>query len=336
MISEAPHALIAVDGLSKSYRTKHGTLKAVDDASFSIGVGETLAVVGESGCGKSTLAMALLGLVAPDAGMMAIAGDDLKPISQALDKRLIRDVGVVFQNPHSSLNPKMRVRAIVGEPLITAFGLRGKALSDRVAQLLGAVGLGPAFMRRFPHELSGGQMQRIAIARALALEPKLLILDEPTAALDVSVQAQILKLLKALQEETGVSYLFITHDLGTVDYIADRIVVMYLGRIVESGPVADVFVNPRHPYTKALLDAVPTIDPKKRGDITTLRGEIPSPLHRPKGCAFSPRCRWSSDQCRQEEPELQWVRRDRAVACHHPLSSADDSQQNGGVKHEAE
>lgn len=314
-------ALVSIEGLQKNFRTRQGVLKAVNDVSFQIKLGETLAIVGESGCGKTTLALALLGLVVPDAGTIAINGDDLRPISGILEKRLIRDIGVVFQSPHSSLNPRMKVRAIVSEPLIAASGIRGKALSDSVAGLLSEVGLGPEHMNRYPHELSGGQLQRVAIARALALKPSLLILDEPTAALDVSVQAQVLKLLKAVQADCGASYLFITHDLGAVDYIADRVIVMYLGQVVESGPVADVFVDPKHPYTRALLDAVPTLDPEKRRCIASLQGEVPSLLNRPNGCAFAPRCYWSSDQCHRSEPLLQEVKRGRDVACHHPLSS---------------
>lgn len=314
-------ALLCVEGLRKAYRTRHGVLKAVDGVDFEVHVGETLAVVGESGCGKSTLAMTLLGLVPADAGVMTLNGHASGLVSRVAAKRSDRDFGVVFQNPHSSLNPKMRVRALVSEPLVTAFGMRGDALSGRVVELLAQVGLGREHMNRFPHELSGGQMQRVAIARALALEPRLLILDEPTAALDVSVQAQILKLLKALQAETGISYLFITHDLGTVDYIADRIVVMYLGRVVESGRTADVFARPEHPYTRALLDAVPSLDPNRRGKLTTINGELPSPLNRPPGCGFAPRCSWSDGLCHQSDPPLVSIERNRAHACHHPLSS---------------
>ena len=321
MTSTVIPTLVSVEGLRKNYQTRHGVLKALDGVSFSIDRGETLAVVGESGCGKSTLAMALLGLIPSDAGTIAIDGNKPGPRANTTGKHSNYDISVVFQNPHSSLNPKMKVRAIVAEPLITALGLRGNALTERVLTLLKEVGLGPEHINRYPHKLSGGQMQRVAIARALALKPKLLILDEPTAALDVSVQAQILKLLKALQAEFGVSYLFITHDLGTVDYLANRVLVMYLGRIVESGPVDAVFAEPKHPYTQALLDAVPTIDPQRRGRFTALSGETPSPLNRPQGCAFAPRCRRRSEQCRQIEPALKQTQPDRAFACHHPLSA---------------
>jgi len=315
-------ALIAVEGLAKDYHTKHGVVSAVDDVSFYVDKGETVAVVGESGCGKSTLAMTLLGLVPATRGTVIVEGDRLGDISKVMAKRLGREVSIVFQNPHSALNPKMKVRAIVGEPLKTAFGLRGQALSDRVATLLGEVGLGPEHMRRYPHEFSGGQRQRIAIARALALEPKLLILDEPTAALDVSVQAQILNLLKRLQAELDLSYLFITHDLGTVDYIADRVMVMYLGKIVESGPVREIFAAPAHPYTQALLASVPTLDPGQRDRLKTISGEVPSPLNRPPGCAFAPRCSRVEDRCRSESPRVRNLEGGRDVACHAPLVDA--------------
>jgi oligopeptide transport system ATP-binding protein len=328
MLGEGP-PLVSVQDIRKSFRTKHGSLTAVDGVTFSIGAGETLAVVGESGCGKSTLAMLLLGLASADSGTIALDGERLGSTARTTRRRSSRAFSVVFQNPHSSLNPRMKVRAIVAEPLTTAFRLRGTALSDQVGGLLKEVGLGPEYMNRYPHELSGGQMQRVAIARALALQPALLILDEPTAALDVSVRAQILKLLKILQQRLGTSYLYITHDLGTVGYMADRIIVMYLGRIVESGSVATVFASPKHPYTRALLEAVPTIDPTKRGRFVTLDGEVPSPINRPRGCGFAPRCRWRSDLCLELDPPLTAASGDRAYACHHPLSSRTDGGNDG-------
>ncbi|MCW0002151.1 ABC transporter ATP-binding protein [Pararhizobium sp. YC-54] len=312
-------SLLSVAGLRKVYTTRNGTIKALDGVSFDIAAGETLALVGESGCGKSTLASALLGLASFDAGTIAIDGDAITARSNWTKLPPRRDVGVVFQNPQSSLDPKMTIRSIVGEPL-QMVGARGDALTRRVTGLLSQVGLGPEFLKRYPHQLSGGQQQRVAIARALALEPRILILDEPTAALDVSVQAQILKLLKALQVRTNVSYLFITHDLGVVDYLANRVAVMYLGRIVESGPVADVFADPRHPYTQALLDAVPVIDPSRRRQQAPLDGEVPSPINRPSGCSFSPRCRWATNACRAHDPELCEDGGGRANACFHPLN----------------
>ncbi|HKI73915.1 MAG TPA: oligopeptide/dipeptide ABC transporter ATP-binding protein [Pseudomonadales bacterium] len=300
----------------------------MDDVTFQVNKGETVAVVGESGCGKSTLAMTVLGLETATAGEIVVEGDRLGDVSRVVADRLGRDVGIVFQNPLSALNPKMKVAAIVGEPLKTALGLRGKDLHERVALLLEEVGLRPEHMRRYPHEFSGGQCQRICIARALALKPKLLILDEPTAALDVSVQAQILKLLNELQRELGVSYLFITHDLGTVDYIADRVLVMYLGKIVENGPVAQVFSAPAHPYTRALLDSVPTLDPAQRGALKIISGEVPSPVNRPPGCAFAPRCPRAEGRCRQEVPLSTARDGIREVACFHPLIGETPDQRS--------
>jgi oligopeptide/dipeptide ABC transporter ATP-binding protein len=321
MTTDAP--LMAVENLAKVFHTKHGDVKAVDDVSFTVGAGETVALVGESGCGKSTVAMTLLGLEDRSAGIVRLNGVDAGSDRQASQKHLGRDLSIVFQNPYASLNPKMKIRDVIAEPLTTAFGLRGKALNNRIVELLGSVGLGPEHLKRYPHEFSGGQRQRIAIARALALEPKLLILDEPTAALDVSVQAQVLKLLRDLQDELGLSYLFISHDLATVEYLSRRVMVMYLGRIVETGPVEQVFANPAHPYTRALLDSVPSIDPAKRDELKTLSGEIPSPLNRPKGCAFTPRCRFADQQCDQSSPDLENAGPDRDVACFHPIQSVE-------------
>ncbi|APG86933.1 oligopeptide transport ATP-binding protein OppF (plasmid) [Sinorhizobium americanum CCGM7] len=312
-------SLLSVAGLRKVYRTRHGAIKALDGVSFDVAPGETLALVGESGCGKSTLVSTLLGLASFDAGTIAIDGNTTTAHSNWTKMPPRRDVSVVFQNPQSSLDPKMKVRSIIGEPLQTV-GVRGVTLTDKVTELLGQVGLGPEFLKRYPHQLSGGQQQRVAIARALALEPRMLVLDEPTSALDVSVQAQILKLLKALQARSNVSYLFITHDLGVVDYLADRVAVMYLGRIVETGPVSDVFSDPRHPYTKALLDAVPVIDPTRRRQQAPLDGEVPSPINRPSGCSFSPRCRWATSTCRASEPPICEEKRGREYLCFHPLS----------------
>jgi oligopeptide/dipeptide ABC transporter ATP-binding protein len=238
-------------------------------------------------------------------------------------KHHARDLGIVFQNPYSSLNPKMRIRSVVSEPLRTVLGLRGKAAIDQVVELLSNVGLGREHLNRFPHEFSGGQRQRIAIARALALKPKLLILDEPTAALDVSVQAQVLKLLKDLQAELGLSYLFISHDLATVEYLSKRVMVMYLGRIVETAPVETLFTRPKHPYTRALLDSVPSIDPSERHRLQTLSGKFQARC-RPAGCAFAPRCRHADRRCHADPPELQANAMDHHVACFHPLS--EDTQ----------
>ena len=320
--------LLAVVGLTKQFPTKNGIVSAVDDVTFHVNKAETVAIVGESGCGKSTLAMTVLGLQTATAGEIVVGGERLADISKVMGARIGREISIVFQNPHSALNPKMKIGAIIGEPLKTAFSLSRKVLNERVATLLTEVGLRPEHRRRYPHEFSGGQLQRISIARALALEPKLLILDEPTAALDVSVQAQILELLNKLQRELGVSYLFITHDLGTVDYIADRVIVMYLGKVVECGPVKGVFSAPAHPYTRALLDSVPTLDPTQRDRLKIISGEVPSPINRPPGCAFAPRCTYAQDRCRHEAPVMTLVDGNREVACFHPLvtKTSDSSE----------
>jgi dipeptide transport system ATP-binding protein len=308
-------ALLAVENLTKRFATRHGVVRAVEEVSFSVGAGETVALVGESGCGKTTVALALLRLIAPDGGRVLFEGADLDRRDQAWRHRL----SIVFQNPYSSLDPRMRVRDIVGEPLVTAYRLRGRALAERVVAHLEEVGLDAEHLTRYPHEFSGGQRQRIAIARALALEPKLLILDEPTAALDVSVQAQVLNLLQDLQARLRLSYLFISHNLATVESIADRVLVMYLGRLVEEGPVGEVFAAPRHPYTRGLLDSVPSINPLLRGRLKPVSGELPSPLNPPPGCAFAPRCSWAEGDCRSVPPPLVAEGTARAHACRHPL-----------------
>jgi oligopeptide/dipeptide ABC transporter ATP-binding protein len=312
-------AILQVRHLRKHYPTRHGPVQAVDDVSFDVPTGRTVALVGESGCGKSTVALALLRLIVPDAGSVRFEDVDFNRVGEAQRHRLRRRISIVFQNPYSSLNPKMRVRDIVGEPLKTAFGLRGGVLSERVVRHLEEVGLGSEHMKRYPHEFSGGQRQRIAIARALALEPRLLVLDEPTAALDVSVQAQVLNLLRRLQTRLGLSYLFISHNLAVVEYVADDVLVMYLGRIVEVGAVREVFRRPWHPYTRALLDSIPVADPSLRERLHTLPGEVPSPLRRPRGCAFAPRCAHAREDCRQMPPALQPRDDRRRVACFHPL-----------------
>lgn len=317
------NAILSIRDLSKSFKTRNGAVRAVDRVSFEIGQGETLALVGESGCGKSTIALALLQLIGADGGEILFDGIAFDKARGTIKQCLRQQLSIVFQNPYSSLNPKMRIKNIVGEPLRANAGLKGRPLSQRVEQHLRDVGLGPEHMDRYPHEFSGGQRQRIAIARALALEPKLLVLDEPTAALDVSVQAQVLNLLRGLQDRLGLSFLFISHNLATVEYIADRVLVMYLGRIVESGPVEEVFARPRHPYTRALLDSVPSKDPRRRGRFRPLEGEVPSPLNRPPGCAFAPRCTRALEECRAEAPGLEIWAEGRQVACFRPLAEED-------------
>ena len=313
--------LLSVQHLTKHFPTRHGVVRAVEDVSFTVAPGETLALVGESGCGKTTVALSLLRLLRPDSGQVHFEGADLEGGTDKAEKAWRQRLSIVFQNPYSSLDPRMRIRNIVGEPLITAYGLRGRPLTERVVRHLGEVGLGAEHLTRFPHEFSGGQRQRIAIARALALEPKLLILDEPTAALDVSVQAQVLNLLQGLQKRLGLSYLFISHNLATVENIADRVLVMYLGRVVEEGPVDQVFAAPYHPYTRGLLDSVPSTDRRLRARLRPVSGEIPSALNPPPGCAFSPRCTRASEECRAAPPPLVAVGSGRSHACLHPLSS---------------
>ncbi len=311
--------LLSVQNLTKHFATRHGVVRAVEDVSFTVASGETVALVGESGCGKTTVALSLLRLIRPDSGFVRFEGADLEGTSDRSALKWRQRLSIVFQNPYSSLDPRMRIRDIVGEPLVTAYGLKGKALTERVLRHLTEVGLGSEHLARFPHEFSGGQRQRIAIARALALEPKLLILDEPTAALDVSIQAQVLNLLQVLQKRLGLSYLFISHNLATVENIADRVLVMYLGRMVEEGPVEQVFASPRHPYTRGLLDSVPSIDPKLRGRLKPVTGELPSALNPPPGCAFAPRCAWAGEECRAAPPHLMPAGPGRAHACLHPL-----------------
>jgi oligopeptide/dipeptide ABC transporter ATP-binding protein len=268
------------------------------------------------------VALSLLHLIRPDAGRVIFEGVDLEAGSNKAQKAWRQRLSIVFQNPYSSLDPRMKIRDIVGEPLTTAYGLRGRPLTDRVVKHLAEVGLGAEHLARFPHEFSGGQRQRIAIARALALEPKLLILDEPTAALDVSVQAQVLNLLQQLQKDLSLSYLFITHNLATVENIADRVLVMYLGRVVEEGPVNQVFVAPYHPYTRGLLDSVPSTDPSLRGHLKPVSGEIASALNPPAGCTFAPRCARASEECRRAPPPLTMAGPARSHACLHPLGPA--------------
>ena len=291
------------------------TVKAVDGVSFGIGEGETVGLVGESGCGKSTLGRAILRLIEPTSGEVKFAGTNLL----ALDRRQLRskrrELQIVFQDPYSSLNPRMTVAQIIGEALdIHGLAADGAARRKRIAELLEQVGLNAAHAERYPHEFSGGQRQRIGIARALAVSPKLIICDEPVSALDVSVQAQVVNLLQDLQAQLGLTYLFIAHDLAVVEHISQRVLVMYLGRIVESGAAEAVIRNPRHPYTKALIAAVPKGRRMKEGDV--LGGELPSPLNPPGGCPFHTRCPIAEARCRVEVPAVKEVEGGHRVACH--------------------
>ena len=301
--------------LKKYFHTDSGVVRAVDDVSFGIEPGETVGLVGESGCGKSTIGRTILKLVEPSGGKLFFEGRDIFEMDRADRRALRREMGIVFQNPYSSLNPRMKVLQIVGEPLKTHTKINGARLRRKVLDLLAQVGLKPEQLNRFPHQFSGGQRQRIAIARSLALDPKFLILDEPTSALDVSVQAQVLNLIRKLQRSKNLTYLFITHDLLVVKYIADRILVMYLGKLVESGPVEPVFEQPLHPYTQALLSAIPKADPSVRQKRLLLEGEVPSPINPPTGCRFNSRCPKVVSICREMEPELRRMGQ-RQVACH--------------------
>jgi oligopeptide/dipeptide ABC transporter ATP-binding protein len=293
-----------------------GHVRAVDGISFSVAQSETLALVGESGCGKSTVARSLLRMVEPREGEVRFAGTDLLSLSPAQLKPYRRKLQMVFQDPMTSLNPRMRVRDVIAEGM-ESFGI-GKSWderTERVGQLLRRVQLDPAHMWRFPHEFSGGQRQRIGIARALAVDPELIILDEAVSALDVSIQAQILNLLRGLQEELGLAYLFITHDLSVVQYLAHRVCVMYLGQIVESAETMALFESPHHPYTQGLLAAVPSIDPAKPQTESRVLGDVPSPSAPPPGCRFHTRCPYVFDRCPREAPPLYEVAAERHSRC---------------------
>ncbi|MCB2137628.1 MAG: dipeptide ABC transporter ATP-binding protein [Rhodobacteraceae bacterium] len=312
--------VVVAKNLSRFYEVKDGyfggakTVRALSDTSFELAPGKTLAVVGESGCGKSTLARVITMIEEPTEGSFSIAGTPAAPEHAA---ELRTSVQIVFQDPYGSLNPRQRIGVILEEPLkINRPDLAAAERNAKAREMLELVGLRPEHFDRYPHMFSGGQRQRIAVARALMLEPKVLVLDEPVSALDLSIQSQILNLLVDLQERLGLAYLFISHDLSVVKHMADDIIVMYLGRPVETGPKADLFARPRHPYTKALLSATPIADPKAKKVRIKLEGELPSPLNIPVGCAFAPRCWKAQDRCRKERPELDT--RAHRVACFFP------------------
>ncbi|MGN6486752.1 MAG: ABC transporter ATP-binding protein [Devosia sp.] len=313
-MSSSAAPLLEVDGLVKHYG---GGVRAVDGVSFSLRPGETLGLVGESGCGKSTTGRCIIGLERLTAGTVTFDGQDVGSANAASLKAIRRDLQYVFQDPYSSLNPLMTIHATLEEPLLLA-GMRRAERRERVAELMQLVGLAPEHANRFPHEFSGGQRQRIGIARALALNPRLLILDEPVSALDVSIQAQVINLLDDLQERLGLAYLFVAHDLSVVSHICDRVAVMYLGRIVEIGTRDEIFEQPAHPYTQALLSAVPIDDPDKRGQKQriVLSGDLPNPANPPSGCRFRTRCWKAADICATTEPRLETRAGGQRAACH--------------------
>jgi oligopeptide/dipeptide ABC transporter ATP-binding protein len=318
-----PAPVITVEGLKKHFPVKKGLLRrtaghvyAVDGVSFSVNEGETLGLVGESGCGKSTVARTVLRLVEPTSGTIQLNGQDITRLGKAALRPHRRQMQIIFQDPFSSLNPRMSAGDIVGEPLQVHGIAGGKEKEERVAALFDQVGLRRQQMRSFPHEFSGGQRQRICIARALALNPKLIIGDEPVSALDVSIQAQVINLMMDLQRDKNLSYLFIAHDLAVVEHISHRIAVMYLGKIVEYTDKQTLFTNPLHPYTEALLAAVPIPNPKLKRKKQLLQGDVPSPINPPPGCTFHTRCPYAEARCRVDVPQLREVSPGHTVACH--------------------
>jgi oligopeptide transport system ATP-binding protein len=323
----APANLLEVRGLKKHFPIRRGLfsrvsgyVRAVDGVDLTLRQGETLGLVGESGSGKTTTGRCILRLIEPTGGTVMFDGVDLLSLSPSQMRRMRRQIQVIFQDPYSSLNPRMRVGTIVGEPLAIHKIAKGAEREHRVADLLCKVGLDPIVMRRYPHEFSGGQRQRIGIARALALNPKLIICDEPVSALDVSVQAQVVNLLMDLQEEYSLTYLFIAHDLSVVEHISDRVAVMYLGKIVEVAEAERLYRDPQHPYTRALLSAVPVPDPEAVSTRIALKGELPSPANPPSGCAFHPRCPVAVEVCPRLEPQLLDSDGGHLASCHlvHP------------------
>ncbi|HSI67154.1 MAG TPA: oligopeptide/dipeptide ABC transporter ATP-binding protein [Planococcus sp. (in: firmicutes)] len=322
--------IMEVTGLKKHFDMSKGFFKktkskvrAVDGLNFKVYKGETLGIVGESGCGKSTTGQLMLGLLDATEGHIYFQNEDIASMTQEELRKARRDLQVIFQDPYSSLNPRMTVEQIIGEPLVVHGLASGKELKRQVRELMETVGLREHQMKLFPHEFSGGQRQRIGIARALALKPKVIVCDEAVSALDVSIQAQILNLLKKLQKDMDLTYIFIAHGLPAVRHISDRIGVMYLGKMVELADRDELFEHPLHPYTHALLDSVPIPDPRLRKEHQLIKGEIPSPMNPPSGCPFHPRCPYAQANCSVEVPEYRELLKDHYVACHYPLVDKD-------------
>ena len=319
-----PEPLLSVAHLVKNFPVRGGllgrevaTVHAVDDVSFELARGETLGLVGESGCGKSTVGRCVLRLIEPTSGEVRFEGRNMDELDRESLRRLCRDMQIIFQDPYASLDPRMTVGAIVGEALTIHKLTRTPAeYRDRIVELLETVGLNADHLRRYPHEFSGGQRQRIGIARALAVSPKLIVCDEPVSALDVSIQAQVINLLEDLQRKYELAYVFIAHDLSVVEHISDRVAVMYLGRIVEVAPARELYTSPRHPYTAALLSAVPIPDPALKRARIRLAGEVPNPIRPPTGCHFHPRCPKAFDRCKVESPQFKPLGNGHWAACH--------------------
>jgi len=318
-------SLLEVKNLKVHFPVKHGmfsrvreSVKAVDDVSFTIAPGETVGLVGESGCGKTTLGRAIVRLVEPTAGQIFLEGEDITRMGGSNLRARRRKFQMIFQDPYGSLNPRMTVEQIVGEALdIHQLTDSKSSRQKRIVELLKSVGLDPVYAQRYPHEFSGGQRQRIGIARALAVEPKLIICDEPVSALDVSVQAQIINLLSDLQQQHGIAYLFIAHDLAVVEHISHRVLVMYLGKIVETAEAKSLIRDPQHPYTQALISAVPEVEPETKRKRIVLPGDVPSPIHPPSGCPFHPRCPIAEmPKCKEVFPEFREVKKDTWASCH--------------------
>ena len=312
--------MIEVKGLKKYFKVPKGTLHAVDNVSFTIDKGRTLGVVGESGCGKSTMGRCILRLIEPNEGEIYFDGEDVCAYNKIKLKKRRKDMQIIFQDPFSSLDPRKTVLQAISEPIITHGLIAGKqAIENRVLELMETVGLAERLINTYPHELDGGRRQRIGIARALACEPKFIVCDEPVSALDVSIQAQIINLLKELQRQNGLTFMFITHDLAVVNHFSDDIVVMYLGEMVEKASAEELFQKPMHPYTQALLSAIPIPDLSVKTKRILLKGEITSPINPPNACRFAKRCMYAKPECLQCAPKLQQVSQNHFVVCHFPL-----------------